>query len=70
MSAYPGAGLAGRCLAATVWLLASEFSFATNGSNSPDAEANNTTTNDRLAKLRTKANTAPATFALDFSRRP
>jgi hypothetical protein len=58
--------LAGRSLAATA-LAGSAFGVADGGSDSPDAEANDTTTNDMLAKLNTKANAAQATLALDES---
>jgi hypothetical protein len=64
--AHPGAGLAGRCWAATA-PAGSGFSFADGGSDPPDAEANNTTTNDTLAKLNTNANATQATLALDES---
>lgn len=64
--AHPGLGLAGRCLAATA-PTGSDFSVADGGSDSPEAEANKTTTNDTLAKLNTKAKAAQATLALDES---
>jgi hypothetical protein len=43
----------------------SDFGDADGGSDSPEAEANNTKTNDTLAKLHTKAKAAQATLALD-----
>src|SRR3954462_960662 len=64
--AHPGAGLIGRCSTA-IAPGGSGCGLADGGSDAVDAEANDTTTNDRLAMQKTKANAAQATLALDES---
>jgi hypothetical protein len=64
---HPGAGLDGRCSTA-IAPTGSGLGVAAGGSDAADAEANDTTTNDRLAMHDTKANAAHAAFALHESR--